>query len=469
MNNKIKNNFPFILIVSATVFLFSCKKTFDKPPVSTYSYLGGSITISQLKALYGGQNIKFVNDLSLFATVTMSDNYKTVYLRDNTGTISFRQLTAHGIYQGDSLRVNLNSTWLDLSATGGSIQIDSVDVGNNVVKLAVGKNPAPVTTSIYQLLHSVTNVTYTPSVGGPVTIQKSVFDGQLVLLNGVQFLVATPNDTGGQFLPSNSGTYVNHTLTDCGSLNNIVVSTYSNTPDLVQQKVPGGSGSLIAVASFYNGALQLTLRSHNEMHLTQARCGADTLIQTFASFGGSASFNTALPGWYNINQIGYAQWQGTTANNLNFPSATTYLSGVPRNVIWLITPAIKSSPTKNILFRTATGAFPASGKPLQVSVFLSTDFNGIAGSGNGTGTNLGTAQVPSSNPAHWTDITSQFPAIQIGTSGTYIFTNSSSSPVQLSSFLPANYTGTFYIGFRYTGNQTDSTTTYGIDNVIIKN
>ncbi len=441
----------------------------DKPPVSTYSYLGGSITISQLRAMYVGQSIKFMNDISLYATVTMSDNYKTVFLRDNTGTISFKQLSAHGVYQGDSLRVNLNSAWLDISATGGSIQIDSLDVGNNVTKMAVGKTPAPVATSIYQLMHSVTSTTFTQTIGAPVVVQKSVYDGQLVQLNGVQFLVANVSDTGGAFLPANSGTYINHTLTDCGSINNIVVSTYSNTPDLTPIKVPGGSGSLIAVASFYNGALQLTLRSHTEMNLTNARCGADTLIQTFSTFAGGASFNSTLPGWYNINQLGFNQWVGTSANNLNFPSATYYNSGAPRNVIWLISPAIQNTATKNMNFRSATGAFAASGNPLQLRVFLSTDFNGIAGSGNGINTNLGTSQIPVSNPATWIDITAQFPAIQVGASGTYIFTNAASSPVSLSSFLPPNYTGTFYVGFRYTGNQTDSTTVYAIDNLIIKN
>lgn len=460
-----------LLCVAATiaaVFTFSCKKQFDKPPVNTYSYLGGSVTIAQLRAMYNGQNIKFMNDVSLFATVTMSDNYKTVYLRDNTGVIGFKQLTAHGIYQGDSLRINLNTCWLDLSGTGGSIQIDSVDVANNVVKLDVGRNPAPISTSIYSLLNSVTTVTYNPPVGGPVIVPKSVYDGQLVRLDGVQFLVATPQDTGGWFLPPNSGTYVNHTLTDCGSLNNIVVSTYSNTPDLVSLKVPGGSGSIVAVASFYNNTIQLTLRSHTEILLNNPRCGADTLIQTFMSYQGGASFNSSLPGWYNINQVGYAQWTGTTANNLNFPSATSYLSGNPRNVMWLISPALQASATKNLSFRTAT-AHPASGNPLQLSVFISTDFDGIAGNGNGINTNLGTTQMPASNPAHWTDITAQFPGIQIGTTGTYIFTNASSGPVYLNSFLPANYTGTFHIGFRYTGNQVDSTTTYAIDNFILKN
>jgi len=441
--NKLKYiAFLFSVFIGTTLF-FSCKKTFDKPPVNTID-LSGTITISQIRALYTGQNLQFTKDLSLYATVIMSDNYKTVYLRDHTGTISFRQITAHGIYQGDSLRVNLNGSWLDLSSTAGSVQIDSMDVGAKVIKLDYGKTPAPVPVSVYQLMHSIT------ASGGMV---NSVYDAQLVQLNDVQF---SPADTGKPYLPPNSPIYVNHTLTDCGGLNSIVVSTYSNTPEFMQKNIPGKSGSLIAVASFYGGTLQLTLRSHTEIYLTQPRCGADTLTQDFTNCGTSANFNTALPGWYNINQLGYAFWIGTSANNLNFPSASSYLSSTSRNIMWLITPAIQNSPTKNLSFKSANKFWSAN----QLSVLLSTDFNG---------TNIGGVNFPTPNPAHWIDITAAFTTIATSGAPAFIFSDASPAPVQLSSFLPANYTGTFYIGFRYNGNQVDSTSTYAIDNVIIKN
>jgi hypothetical protein len=138
--------------------------------------------------------------------------------------------------------------------------------------------------------------------------------------------------------------------------------------------------------------------------------------------------------------------------------------------MWLISPPIQSSPTKNLMFRTATGLYPASGQPVQISVLLSTDYKALANyQNNGYNTNLTTDQSVPANPSHWVDITSQFTTIQVGSSGTYIFSNANPSPVMLSQFLPANYTGTFNIAFRYTGNQVDSTTTYAIDNVIIKN
>src|ERR1700758_2493050 len=110
--NKIKYiSFLIAVAVGVTLF-FSCKKTADRPPVTAYNF-GNTITVSQLRAIFlnnHGDNYKFTKDVSLYATVIMSDNYKTLYLRDSAGgTITLKQLTAHGINQGDSLRVNLNN------------------------------------------------------------------------------------------------------------------------------------------------------------------------------------------------------------------------------------------------------------------------------------------------------------------------------------------------------------------------
>jgi hypothetical protein len=91
-----------------------------------------------------------------------------------------------------------------------------------------------------------------------------------------------------------------------------------------------------------------------------------------------------------------------------------------------------------------------------LSVLISTDFNGI----NTPGT---------SGTAHWMDITSSFPNIPVSNgSSSFVFANASASPVMLTPYL-SGYTGTFYIGFRYTGNLTDSIATYGIKDVTIKN
>ncbi len=472
--NKTKHISLLLFVSVAITLFFSCRKKPDMPPVTPYA-IGNTMTIQQLRDFFisnGCVSYKFTKDVSLYATVTMSDNYKTLFLRDNTGAICLKQLTAHSIFQGDSLRINLHGSWLDLAGPICSIQIDSVDVSssptNKVVKLDVGKNPSPIIVTIAQLNSSATNVTYP----GNIVVPHSVYDGQLVQLNDVQYKVV--NDTGTLFIPLNPPSnvyYYNHTLVDCGALNSIVVSLYKQTSDFVYQKVPGKGGSIIAAVSFYNGAVQLTPRSFHEMNFTQPRCGVDTLTQSFSGWINgvtSANYQTVTPGWVDVPEVKYLYWLGpfNVASPPGFASASNY--GAPantRNVMWLISPPIQNSPTKNISFQTSFSS-PTGTHPKQLSVFISTDFNG---------TNLGGTfpVVPAGQPkATWTDITSAFPLIQDGSSGVPNWpTNASALAVMFSQFpLLASYSGTFYIGFRYTAQMgTDSTQTINVQNVAIKN
>ncbi|HXU28260.1 MAG TPA: DUF5689 domain-containing protein, partial [Bacteroidia bacterium] len=227
----------FLLFVPlmVTVF-FACKKTPDHPPVNTTA-IGGTVTIAQLRAMFNGTHLKFTQDVSLYATVTMTDNYKTLYIRDNTGAISLRQLTAHGIYEGDSLRINLNGSWLDMSGTLSSLQIDSVDVSpsptNKVVKIAVGKEHNPVVVTLSQLNSSASNTIYSTPTGS-VNLPLSVYDGQLVQVNDVQFAY-----TDTFYIPLNTtATYTTHAIYDCGALNTIALSLYTGTADFLYKYVP---------------------------------------------------------------------------------------------------------------------------------------------------------------------------------------------------------------------------------------
>ncbi|MGZ3863524.1 MAG: DUF5689 domain-containing protein [Bacteroidia bacterium] len=463
--NKTRHISLLLLASLAITVFFSCKKKPDMPPVTPYD-AGNVMTIKQLRELFlsnGCNNYKFTKDISLYATVIMDASsgniYKQVYLRDNTGCISMKQISAGGLFVGDSLRINLNGAYLDKASSGSYLQIDSVDVNsptNKVVKLAVQKSVSPVTVTIPQLLNSVTSNT--------CSMAESIYDGQLVQLNDVMFATI---DTG-LYYNNNSITHMpistSYTITDCGGLHSMLLYTSSFATDFFNTKVPGGSGSMIAVASFYSGVLQLTLRSTSEANLHQPRCGVDTLTENFVNCINGANFSTALPGWFNQSHDGYLYWVGTGGSPPGYPSASNF-GGQVRNEMWLITPAIQNSATKNLTFKTAF-SYPTATHPTQLSVLISTDYNG---------TNLG-GLVSSSNPAHWYDITSAFPLIQNGSSGVAgYFTNACAAPVTLSS-IPAissvlnGYTGTFYIGFRYRGHSgTDSTQTSSINNVKIQN
>lgn len=446
------------LLVCLSVFT-ACKKKADMPPVNP---VGDVMTIQQLRDLFlsnGCNTYKFTKDVSLYAYVTMdatSGNiYKMVYLRDSLGgCISMKQLSAGGLFEGDYLRINLNGAYLDKASSGSFLQIDSVDVNspqNKVIKLAVGKNQSPVAVTIPQLLNSVTT--------NSCAMAQSIYDGQLIQLNNVEFAVG---DTGKYYnnLPSGAPASVTHVITDCGAMNSINAYTSSYATEFLMKKTPGGSGSLVAIASFYSGVMQLTLHSIPEITMSQPRCGVDTLTQSFGACISGSNFSTAIPGWYNLPQVGYLTWQGgPPASPPGYPTASNFGSSTTRNVMWLISPPINSSSTKNVNFQTGTN-YGTTTHPKQLSVLVSTDFNG----NNLTGTNAAT----------WYDITTSFPNIQNGSMASYFFTDASTAPVTLSqipalSFL-SSYTGTFYLGFRYTAHlSTDSTQTFAIKNLTIKN
>ena len=473
MINKIKQISFIIALISLLGFFPACKKTTDKPYTAP---LGSTITIAQLKAMFNankGQNIKFSQDISLFVTVTMTDNYKTLFARDNTGAISLKQLTAHGIFAGDSLRVNLNGSTLDQSAANSSIQIDSLDVSDSptckVVKLAVGRPTPPVVVTLSQLNNSVSDVSFS-SLTGPFFVPGSIYDGQLVQINDVQFSLLPLN---APFITNNGATYCNTTLYDCGAQNSILISLYSGTTDFQNQTVPNTkSGSIIGAISFYSNALQITPRSFADLNFTQPRCGVQTLTQTFdtiACGGGTLTQSTMtslFPGWISARQIGNQYWGGTTSGTQYFPSASVTYSTDTLNVAWIITPPIQNSPTKNISFEVETTGNTYSVNLL--SVLVSTDFNGY---------NLGgpLSPVTYGSQAHWTDITSSFNI----TTANYNFYNASPaypvgvalSTTSASTLIPSSYTGTFYVGFRYRAkkNIPDSAASYGIANLKINN
>ncbi|MBQ5571915.1 MAG: hypothetical protein IIT38_03475, partial [Bacteroidales bacterium] len=97
------------------------------------------VRYDSLMAACGGK-YQFKKDHSVFGYITMSDKigniYKSAYLQggaDDDKAINLHLLSSGGVYEGDYVRVNLKG--LVLSDYSGMIQLDSVHVDNNIVKL----------------------------------------------------------------------------------------------------------------------------------------------------------------------------------------------------------------------------------------------------------------------------------------------------------------------------------------------
>jgi hypothetical protein len=249
------NRIRIILAVLFTLGLFvglgGCVKQDFEPPKKYEIPLGHVMTIQDLQDFCPPGNVhRFTGDTSVVAVVAMDDKsgnlYKEVFIQDaNSGAVA-RLQSSGGLYQGDSIYINLKGT--TLKRYRKLFQIDSVHVDKNVVKRAVGKEVEPKLVTIPEL--------------------KAVLDytAQLIKLENVQFVVS---DISKTYADSENLEYGELTLQD-ENYNRAKVRT-SGYAKFADTNVPDGMGSIIAIASRYDDELQLLIRSTDEVVFNQTR------------------------------------------------------------------------------------------------------------------------------------------------------------------------------------------------------
>ncbi len=216
--------------------------------------VGETKTIAELRQMFIDNNeepIRFTDDISIHGVITMDGEsgniYRNAYIQDETAAINLRLMSPGGLYQGDSVQVNLKNTRLD--AFNEMLQIDSVHTGNNVVKLKTRVNITPLDTDINTLLTDAS------------------LQGQLVRLSNVEF---HPEDTGTPYADSENLLAQNKILRDCNNKEIIVrTSGYANFADSL---VPSGNGTIVAVLAQYNEDKQLYIRDLSEVDMEGPRC-----------------------------------------------------------------------------------------------------------------------------------------------------------------------------------------------------
>jgi hypothetical protein len=247
--HRIKISQLAILPVALIIFSACVKNEFDEPPIKTIP-VGNILTIADLRSMYQGSPLKIDEDYSVYATITMDDKsgniYRASYAQDKTAAINIRQLSAGGLYQGDSVRIYLKGT--TISSYNGMLQIDSLDVDRNIIKQKTRVHVEPKVLSIQE-------------------INTGDYQAQLVKLENVQFL---DYEVGEPFADAPNLVTKNRMLQDCNG-NEIIVRTsgYANFADVA---VPEGNGSLVAIVSQFNNDMQLFIRSIGEVVMEDNRC-----------------------------------------------------------------------------------------------------------------------------------------------------------------------------------------------------
>ncbi|MDT8412898.1 MAG: DUF5689 domain-containing protein [Vicingaceae bacterium] len=409
-----KKLISLLLLAGTTLFISSCNKEFDEPPIKTIPE-GNRITIADLKAMYQGSPLKITDELSMFAVVTMDEQsgniFKEAYIQDETGAINLRLLSSGGLYQGDSVRVFLKGTII--STFNQMMQLDSVDVDNNIIKQATKKDRQP---DVYTNIAQVT------------TGQQA----KLIKIENVQF---DSGELGNTYADGNNLISQSRTLED--SLGNTIIVRTSGFANFANDTLPEGSGSIIAIVSQFNNTLQLLIRHPNEVIFNNSRFGAglpggNTLTKNFQDQSITSG------GWTTQLLTGTFNWttsdQGSAGNFYGMMSNWTG-SGNVASETWLISPAIDLSASTNATF-DFRNASNFSGPNMEVLV--STDYDGVSAPSTATWTQLGA---------------------NLSTGG---FTWVNGGPLSLNSYL----TSGVYLAFKYTGTAS-SGKTWEVDDIVV--
>ena len=416
--------------IAAAVALFTaCKKDPDSPEVHTIP-TGSVITLDSLRGLFTGTTMHFdTTDWSVYATVTADETngnlYKEVYVQDGNAAINMRLLTSGGLYQGDRIRIYLPGTIL--SSYNGMLQLDNVDVDNNVVKQDVDVWVEPTLVTIAQV--------------------NSSLQGRLIRIDSVEFVSSEICFT---YADAPNQQSVDRYLSDC--TNQIIVRT-SGYANFAGPTIASGNGSFTGIVGQYNSTMQLLIRDLNEVALSGPRCdpipvacpATANASENFASVVDNV--NISISCWSTLATAGTRVWQGGAFGTELFAEASAYTSSDPLTQNWLISPAIQANGANTLQFLSQRAYSDAGYEPF--ALFISTDFNGGCTGSQATWTPVTcTYADPSAANFAWVD----------------------SGVVPLTGFLPPGYTGSFVIGFRYTGNGGDAgqDMNYRIDDVQIQ-
>ena len=415
---------PIVIVLIAVLFM-ACEREFDSPPIPQISE-GQLINLEQLRDLHTGSDLTITDSLSVYAVVTMDETsgnlYKEAYVQDGTASMYLRFTSSSGLYEGDSIRIDLQGT--TLKRYNMMLQLDSLDADLNIFKQATQLTTISEATTLAE-----------------IALNGSSFQAKLVQINNVEFIC---DDLNNSFADGANQESLNRYLQDeIGNQLIVRTSGYSNFAD---QIIPSGNGTVTAIVSQYNDDVQILLRRPSEAELIN-----DRIDDCDGTGGGTGNGSLILNKNFDDNSVTSGGWTtqlvsgpsncdwGIYVGSNSAAKASNYLDGNNSACeSWLISPAIDLTGTAPSLSFRNTYNF--NGDPLML--MISTDYSGIG----------------DPNIANWTDMTSQV----VWSGGGFEWV--SSGDINLSSYTQSNV----YIAYKYIGSNSDGST-WEVDDIQIIN
>lgn len=386
------------------VLFTSCNKEYIDPESRTIP-TGTVMTIAEVRALHEpGVEVRITEDISVYGVVTMDEStgnlYKESYMTDATGNLYLRFISSTGLYEGDSIRVNLKGA--KILKYNQMLQVDSLHPDNNIVKISTQNFKAPEVVTITELLGDM-----------------EAAQGKLVQINYVKFM---EGGLGLTFADGTNQISESRFLEDL-NLNQIEVRT-SGYCNFANDTLPAGVGSFIGVVAQYNSGLQLLIRNPNELDLT----GVAPVLTLDKNFDDQS----LTSGGWTAQLI-----SGAASTAWGIYAATNSAAKISNNSnlvceSWLISPAIDLTGGTNASMNFRNTIRFDTGPQLQLMV--STNFTGTG----------------DPNLATWTDLTAFANWDVDDASWNFV----SSGSVDLSAYTQPGV----YVAFKFVGTATTSVT-----------
>jgi len=321
-----------ILLITALLITTGCFKEPTEPKIDIDSIIpvGEKYTLANLIdsiAIVADLTYPYVfdHDVSIYVTVTMDEKngnlYKQVYAQDSTHAIRLTFTETTGLSVGDSIRVYLKGR--SFFNNNGTWEIQTLQPDSCIVVLATRRSIPLKEVTIEELKND------------------SRLINRLVKIIDVEFSDFDLGETWADTTRTVSA--VNRTLQNCNG-NTIIVRT-SSYAAYAGRTLPGGKGSMVAIAGIYGTTLQLWNRSLAETQMNDFRCDGSSgegveiiLKESFASGQGNFTTHDVLGNqkWAWSSQYNCMMMTGRE-NNINY-----------NNEDWLISPPLDMRNFTNI-------------------------------------------------------------------------------------------------------------------------
>lgn len=403
------------------------------------------VSMATVKAMYQEGEIipQISSDIYVKGYVTSSDRtgnfYKEFFIQDapenpsNTLKVILNRVDTYNQFNpGREVYINLKGLYIGEERVGNGV----ITVGGNTETNQFGTTVVALTENQIRnhLLRSQNTATIIPNT---VTFAQ-ITDNHLGMLINVDNVEFAANLEGATYFDPTQDYDTQRTLQACDGFAYTTFPLETSSFAIFKDDLlPTGNGTITAIVNktFDGSTLVLSLNGTEDVNLTNTRCSLldpSNFTVIFEEDFQSAINNTDFDfeGWTNFNEEGNYKWREKTYSGNGYTEFSTYNSGSPVNIAWLVTPGFDMDAQDNEFLNFKTAQHHLDSPENTIEIFVSTNYNGT-----------------DVLAATWEPINANFASLA---NDWYDFVDS--GLIDLSS-----YSGTLHVAFKVVGSGTDTT------------